>query len=219
MQRRTGISILFLVALAISSCEPKAGPGQMAGVPNPVYYGACSPTSVKFSYEWHDTPPAGGLAPPPRLPFVFVNYQLLGPGGAEVASGAVGLTHSVAVPIDAPMELPATVDRYSGALDMNPFAPLLKGGAGSLVFYAQEMFPPADKESGGDPSFYFTGRTSDSKVVSVLPCAPTPTPTVTATQTPTETSIPPTRKPKPEEPEEPPAEPPPCGPNDPNCQP
>jgi hypothetical protein len=95
-----------------------------------------------------------------------------------------------------------------GQLDVNPIAPaVLKGGNGFLKFYANIT-------RWGFASGFYEDK-SNTGVVMVQPCLPTPTITPTLASTPTR--IPPTKKPK----ENPPVPPPSCSvdPNNPSCVP
>lgn len=194
MKTGTGISLLLLAALLLAGCGPKPEPGQIEGAPNPVFYGDCSPHSVGFVYEL-PSEDAGKLDPVKNS--VSAEYRLIGPGGIEVAKDSVKLSTAGGA--------------YTGTLDMNPLGPLLDEGEGSLVFYGQVW--------GGWPFMggylpFKTSIHSDSKVVDVQPCTPTPIPTLMPTPTATPTPIPaPTKKPKDDRPS--------CSvePNNPNCKP
>jgi len=195
MKTRVGISVVFLIALVLAGCGPKPEPGQIVGAPGLVFYGACSPHSVGFVYEW---PIEDVGKPDPAKNSVTAEYRLIGTGGIEVAKSSVSLTSAGGA--------------FTGTLDMNPLGPLLDDGEGSLVFYGQVW---GSWPFMGSYLPFKTTIHSDSKVVDVQPCLPTPIPTLTLTPTATPTSTPvPTKKPKGDTR-------PSCtvAPNDPNCKP
>jgi hypothetical protein len=193
MKTRASISLLSMIVVILAACAPKPAPGQIVGAPDPVFYGACSPHSVAFIYEL-PSEDAGKLDPVKNS--VTAEYRLIGTGGIEVAKNSISLTSAGGA--------------YTGTLDLNPLGPLLEEGEGSLVFYGQ-VWGSWPFMRGSLP--FKTTVYSDSKVVDVQPCLPTPIPTLMPTPTATPTPIPePTKKPK---------SPPPCSvePNNPNCIP
>ena len=199
MKTKTGISVLFLIALFLTACGPKLAPGQVSGSPDRIYYGGCSPSKVEFSLEW----PSGHKHH--KYESITVWYHLLISDGRDLLSSGIGLNR---VPLDPTISGP---ELYTGELDINAvlgvYVSYLLGGEGSLVYYAEATYPGGSVPvPGGTVTIPETEFRSDSKVVDVQPCLPTPTPTPTAIEIPT-------KKPKDDRPS--------CSvePNNPNCKP
>jgi hypothetical protein len=156
-------SLVVLTLLILAGCSKDLVPGTIVGNPDPVYYGDCSSATIQFIYQW---PAAGGTVPiyDAKKNNIQAEYRLIGPGGVDVKTGLLGMK---------PLSTSGEV-LFAGELDLTPMLPLLKGGEGSLVYFAQEY----TEQSVLGFKISVNGFHSDSKVVEVIPCSRKPTATI-----------------------------------------
>ncbi len=249
MKKRAAVSYIFLIALLLASCAPELKPGVVKGAPDFVFYGDCSPTIVKFTYE---------IASDEDITSTNLDYYFRGWGSSVIGGKAptglgyleLGGKHGYLL-LKEEKSVLGSSDLLVGELDMNSIAPYILYGATAILSFT------VTHEGGGTrpllPGPIYPGSAgfsfSTGEVI-VQPCPPaastitptstaaptlpptftfTPTtpPTLSLTPTLTPTFIPalptkkPTKKPKENPNENPTAPPPSCSmePNNPNCVP